>query len=211
MADIETPKPDEAAVETPLKVEATVETPLKVEATVETPIKDEATVETPIKVEAAVDKNGSASCPDIETKIIRQVEHYFGDYNLTRDKFLLEKIKEDDGWISMEVMLKFQRLIKISTDVKLILESLKKSDSGLLEVDEEKLRIRRSPSKPLPEVDDATAAQAKLSVYVKGFEKEKTTLDDLLQFFEKYENVVNVFMRTYPDKKTKEKNINRVQ
>lgn len=29
---------------------------------------------------------------DIEAKIIRQVEYYFGDYNLPRDKFLQEEV-----------------------------------------------------------------------------------------------------------------------
>lgn len=34
----------------------------------------------------------------LDNKIIRQVEHYFGDFNLPRDKFLLELTKENDGW-----------------------------------------------------------------------------------------------------------------
>lgn len=35
----------------------------------------------------------------LEKKIIRQVEFYFGDRNLRRDKFLLEQVKKDDGCI----------------------------------------------------------------------------------------------------------------
>ena len=54
----------------------------------------------------------------LEGKIVRQVEHYFGDYNLPRDKFLKETIKSDDGWVSMEIMLKFQRLSSLSDDAK---------------------------------------------------------------------------------------------
>ena len=37
----------------------------------------------------------------LEKKIIRQVEFYFGDRNLRRDKFLLEQIKKDDGCIQL--------------------------------------------------------------------------------------------------------------
>ncbi len=141
-----------------------------------------------------------------ELKIIRQIEYYFGDYNLTRDAFLKETIKADDGWISMETMLKFQRLKQICSDAAEILTSLKKSTIGLMEVDEEKMRIRRSPSKPLPEADAMPKEElTKRTVYLKGFEKEKTKLDDLLEFFNKYENVVNVHMRTWQDKKTKER------
>lgn len=37
----------------------------------------------------------------LEKKIIRQVEFYFGDRNLRRDKFLLEQVKKDDGCIQL--------------------------------------------------------------------------------------------------------------
>ena len=29
---------------------------------------------------------------EVKAKIVRQIEHYFGDYNLPRDKFLLEEV-----------------------------------------------------------------------------------------------------------------------
>ena len=38
---------------------------------------------------------------DLESKIIRQIEYYFGDHNLSRDRFLQEEIKKDEGWISL--------------------------------------------------------------------------------------------------------------
>ena len=59
-----------------------------------------------------------ASSQELEAKIVRQVEHYFGDYNLPRDKFLKETIQSDDGWVPMEVMVKFQRLASLSVDPK---------------------------------------------------------------------------------------------
>merc|ERR1719192_1912434 len=74
---------------------------------------------------------------EINAKIVRQIEHYFGDYNLPRDKFLKETIKTDDGWVPMETMLNFQRLAALSTDSKVILAALKKGGSGLMEVDED--------------------------------------------------------------------------
>ena len=51
----------------------------------------------------------SENISPVEKKIIRQVEYYFGDFNLPRDKFLLEETKTDEGWVSMETMLKFKR------------------------------------------------------------------------------------------------------
>lgn len=157
------------------------------------------------ETEAAENQETQKELSINELKIIRQIEYYFGDFNLSRDKFLKDLIKTDDGWVSMETMLKFQRLAQISKDAAEILASLKKSTTGLMEVDEEKSRIRRSPSVPLPENEAAAKEQAKMTVYVKGFEKEKMTLDDLLDFFNKFDNVVNVFKRTWQDKKSKER------
>ena len=65
---------------------------------------------------------------DIGKDIVRQVEHYFGDYNLPKDRFLREKVKEEDGWVHMDTMIKFKRLSAISTDTKTIMEALKTSD-----------------------------------------------------------------------------------
>ena len=33
----------------------------------------------------------------LDREIIRQVEFYFGNYNLPKDRFMLEKMDEDDG------------------------------------------------------------------------------------------------------------------
>ena len=74
---------------------------------------------TEVKTEnGAEKKNATYNLDTLEGKIVRQVEHYFGDYNLPRDKFLKETIKSDDGWVSMEIMLKFQRLSSLSQDAK---------------------------------------------------------------------------------------------
>ena len=83
---------------------------------------------------------------------IFQVEYYFGDYNLPRDKFMQEQLKSnEDGWIGIDVMLKFQRLTKICDNGDTILQALKDSAEKLIEVDLENKKIRRNPEKPLPE------------------------------------------------------------
>ena len=72
-------------------------------------------------------KKGDFTCDEkLQSKIVRQVEHYFGDYNLPRDKFLKETIQSDEGWVSMDVMMKFQRLAGLSEDpqVTLYLDSI---------------------------------------------------------------------------------------
>ena len=144
---------------------------------------------------------------DVEKKIIRQVEYYFGDFNLPRDKFLMEETQGNDGWVTMETMLKFKRLLELSSDKDVITSALKKSKAGLMEVNEDNSKIRRNPEIPLPEntVESKTAIEAR-TVYVKGFDTENTTLDELLDYFnETNTDVVSIQMRNYSIGKGKEK------
>ncbi|MCP9260905.1 Sjogren syndrome antigen B (Autoantigen La) [Dirofilaria immitis] len=120
----------------------------------------------------------------IQQKIIEQVEYYFGDINLPRDRFLQEEIKKDDGWVQLTTMLKFKRLAQISSDPKIIGESLK--HSKLMQISEDGNKIRRNPEVPLPENS--------LEYWQKGFERD-TKLDDILNFVKQFGSVENVMMR----------------
>lgn len=91
---------------------------------------------------------------DLDQKIIRQIEYYFGDINLPRDKFMQEKTKEDDGWITVDVLLSFKRLANLSTDPKVIAEAIKKSENQLVVVNEDGTKMKRSPDVPLPELNE---------------------------------------------------------
>lgn len=91
---------------------------------------------------------------DLDSKIRRQIEYYFGDINLPRDKFLQEKIKEDDGWVSLDVLLTFKRLASLTTDQDVIVKALEKSENKLVEVSEDKKKIRRNPEQAPPELNE---------------------------------------------------------
>ena len=156
--------------------------------------KEESESNTEVKEE-----NGTPS--DLEQKVIRQIEYYFGDYNLPKDKFLQEEIKKDDGWVTLDTMLNFQRLKSLTTDKDVIAGALLKSTAKLLEVSEDKSKLRRNPEKPLPELSDARKQEIiSRSVYIKGFPKENTTLDVLLEFLKEFGKTDNVQMRNYHDK-----------
>ncbi|XP_041117845.1 lupus La protein isoform X2 [Polyodon spathula] len=140
-------------------------------------------------------ENGVQQMTPLEKKIDDQIQYYFGDHNLPRDKFLKEQIQLDDGWVPLETMIKFNRLSCLTTDFKVILEALSKSKTGLLEISEDKTKIRRSPSKPLPEINDQYKDEIKhRSVYVKGFPTD-ITLDELKEWFNDKGNVENIQMR----------------
>lgn len=141
----------------------------------------------------------------LEGSIIRQVEYYFGDANLARDKFLQEQITKDDGWVSLDVLLTFKRLKALSEDKKVIVDAVEKSDEGLIEISEDREKLRRHPERPLPEQNEETRKEIYArTVYVKGFAPEDgTEMSELLAFFEPYDKVTNIVMRKYHDKATK--------
>lgn len=149
------------------------------------------------------DENSPEAVSDLEAKIIEQIEYYFSDYNLPRDKFLQEQIKLDDGWVPFETLIKFNRLAKLSTDLDVIAAAVKKSKKGLLEVSEDSKKVRRNPSHVLPEMNEARRKELiNRSLYVKGFPAE-VELDTILQYFAKYMKVDQVIMRRYQDKAEK--------
>ncbi|XP_032759347.1 lupus La protein isoform X1 [Rattus rattus] len=131
----------------------------------------------------------------LEAKICHQIEYYFGDFNLPRDKFLKEQIKLDEGWVPLETMIKFNRLNRLTTDFNVIVQALSKSKAKLMEVSADKTKIRRSPSRPLPEVTDEYKNDVKnRSVYIKGFPTD-ATLDDIKEWLDDKGQILNIQMR----------------
>jgi lupus La protein len=140
--------------------------------------------------------------PSLSDQIVRQIEYYFGDINLPRDKFLQEQIKLEDGWVPLEIMLKFKRLANLTTDADVIVTALE--ESKLIEVSDDKKKIRRSPDLPLPVMnEERRQVLASRTVYCKGFPRDDTTLDNLLEFFSSYGPIENIQMRSFREKTTK--------
>ncbi|CAF0756609.1 unnamed protein product [Adineta ricciae] len=141
--------------------------------------------------------SSSSSDPDLDKKIIRQIEYYLGDVNMVKDKFLKTEVAKDNGWIPLSVLTTFKRLQSLTTDFNAITNALKKSVSGLLQIDEAGNKIRRHPDRTLPN----SQAELELSlrsrtVYVKGFPKTAdVTIEKLLLFFEQFGSIESVQMK----------------
>lgn len=155
----------------------------------------------------------------LDGKIRRQVEYYFNDFNLMRDQFLKNEIKlskeaGNNGFISIDTMLKFNRLAQLSTDKAKILASL--ADSKLVELNEEKTSVRRNPERKLPVDDELYRANLKArTCYCDGFPRDKedeieekgepATLDEIFEFVEGMElSAETVAMRKLKGKKTED-------
>ena len=111
-----------------------------------------------------------------EQKIRKQVEFYFGDHNLPKDKFLqAELAKNPQGWIPLAILLSFNRLKSLSTDPAVIMHALMGSD--IVEVCQQSQMVRR-----IGEIKTGSDMLER-SLYVKAF-KPEDTLEQVEAFFE---------------------------
>lgn len=150
-------------------------------------------------------KNGHVGDKDAEKltkQIVRQVEFYFGDYNLMRDTFMKEEMQKEEGWFTMETMLKFKRLSSICSEPSTIMEALKTSNVGLLELDAGNQRIRRKPTREIPDGEEYRKALKARTVHVIGFQSEED-IDDINDFLTEYGRIEGIQLQRTSDKKFK--------
>lgn len=87
----------------------------------------------------------------------------------------------------------FNRLKTLTTDQELVVKSIKKSTSGLIEVSECGTKIRRN--KPIPEYSEEYMKELnQRTLHLKGFPKD-STLDKIMEFCSQYGPVEAVQMR----------------
>merc|ERR1719292_3409 len=93
--------------------------------------------------------------------------------------------------------MKFKRLADLSKDQAEIVAAIKKSKAGLMAVSDDNIKIRRDPAIPLPEnTEESRKLLEARTVYAKGFDKDNTVLDDLLDYYnENNPDVVSIQMR----------------
>ena len=77
-----------------------------------------------------------------DDQLLQQFHFYFSDSNLAKDKFLKEKITENEGgWVPLSLFMTFNKVKELTNDPKKICEILRKST--FLEISEDQLKIRR--------------------------------------------------------------------
>uniref|UniRef100_A0A8D3C287 La-related protein 7 n=1 Tax=Scophthalmus maximus TaxID=52904 RepID=A0A8D3C287_SCOMX len=120
----------------------------------------------------------------------KQVEFWFGDVSLHKDRFLKKLIDEsEDGYVDLSVLASFNRMKKLTTDTKLIARALK--NSSVVEVNLEGDKVRRQL--PIGEVPNDTEGR---TVYVELLPKD-VTHSWIERVFTKCGNVVYVSIPRY--------------
>lgn len=116
---------------------------------------------------------------------------------MVQDKFLKKEILKDEGWIPLSILTTFKRLQSLTTDFSTIMNALKKSLSGLLQLHVTEHKVRRHPYLSLPNNQvELDLLLRNRTVNIKGFPKTfDITVDKLLHYFEKYGPIDNIQMK----------------
>ncbi|XP_018425392.1 PREDICTED: la-related protein 7 [Nanorana parkeri] len=89
--------------------------------------------------------------------IAKQVDFWFGDVNLHKDRFLCEQIqKSRDGFIDLSLLASFNKMKKLTTDAKLIARAVKNSLVVEVNLENTKIRRRHPLGQKPQDVDDRT-------------------------------------------------------
>jgi len=115
---------------------------------------------------------------DLCEKIVAQVEFYFGDANITKDKFLLKHVKKNkEGFVSLKLISSFKRVKHLTKDWRQVAEAIERKSSKL-EVNDLKTKVRRLEA--LPEYDETTPSR---TVVALNLPLERPTIEAVAEIF----------------------------
>uniref|UniRef100_A0AC35FHZ7 Uncharacterized protein n=1 Tax=Panagrolaimus sp. PS1159 TaxID=55785 RepID=A0AC35FHZ7_9BILA len=126
----------------------------------------------------------------INEKIVKQVNHYFSNENLSHDRFFQREMKKDNGWVTIDFLLGCNALQRITQNKAIIAAALK--DSDLVDVSDDGEKIRRKPEIPLPDnMPQYWQDLKKRTVFVKGFPLT-TSNDEIMEFLKSYGEIADL-------------------
>merc|ERR1712020_452005 len=115
---------------------------------------------------------------DLCEKITQQVEFYFSDANITKDKFLLKHVKRNkEGFVSLKLISSFKRVKHLTKDWRQVAFAIKKC-SDRLEVNDLETKVRRLEE--LPAYDETTPSR---TVVVLNLPMDRPTIEGVAEIF----------------------------
>lgn len=98
---------------------------------------------------------------DLMGRIVAQVEFYFSDANVAKDKFLLKHIRRNkEGYVSLKLVSSFKKVKQLTKDWRVVSYSLKKSSK--IQINDLGTKIRRVD--PLPDLEEVPVTCAVLAL-----------------------------------------------
>uniref|UniRef100_A0A6G1SCX6 Lupus La A n=1 Tax=Aceria tosichella TaxID=561515 RepID=A0A6G1SCX6_9ACAR len=131
---------------------------------------------------------------ELKARVAKQIEYYFSDVNLVRDKFMQEQLEKNDNRVKLSVLATFARLAKLTRDENVMIAALKEVESDLIEIDEAERLIKRK--KPLPDKEEYAKELALRTVHISGF-PDSLSFDDLHRYCSKLGEVESLQMRQH--------------
>lgn len=106
---------------------------------------------------------------DLYEKVSKQIDYYFSDVNVVKDKFLLAEFERQDGWVDLKTLLKFKKLRELTEKEDVVIDALKECNSDVIELDASEKRVRRK--NPIPSKDYLSSLDSR-TVHISGFPTE---------------------------------------
>jgi len=132
----------------------------------------------------------------LRRQIREQMEFYFSDSNLSKDRFINQEIlKDPEGYVDLNLFLKFNKIKSLAEDLNSLAKALDKSET--LELDSTKTKVRRQ----VPYVAVSQDEINRRTVYVENLPTD-VTHDLLKRIFSRCGKVCYISLPKY--KTTKE-------
>lgn len=130
---------------------------------------------------------------ELKKECLKQLEFYFSEYNLPFDKFLRSTIKENDGWVPLITIGKFNRMKKFEIEENLnIIKKLIENDSKILKINDE-LKIQRINELNFDELKEKRKEQNDRTLIISGFDHQKINQENFEENFDKLDKFFNKF------------------
>ncbi|KAI4469391.1 lupus la protein-related [Holotrichia oblita] len=119
-------------------------------------------MESDMILDEQIHKKGRHRKKQLYNSIMQQMEFYFSDSNLVKDKFLLP-IVEKSPEVDISIFLKFNKIRKLTTNPEDVIKAI--NNSQLLELTEDKTKVKRkTPIKMNENVDNCTLYVERIKV-----------------------------------------------
>lgn len=131
---------------------------------------------------SAHQSDDSFSLPDHELaeKILKQVEYFFSDDDIWKDKFLLKHIlRNNEGYVNIQLLSSLMQVHALTEDWKVVAQSLKNSDK--LEMNEDMSKVRRI--NPLSDIENTVNSGSVMVFEIPSKVKTSDDVKDLLKSF----------------------------